>query len=178
MSKRKVQATNLFLHVGCGDYWLRHLQKVKHKKELGLLTGLNPPLPQTSYWVPLTIEITKLQCHWFQGESEVCTGAKWSIQWEVISVSIWHPPPHPHKDGILVHHKVISQHFMRLPWQIASTYLYSSVNKKCFAQEHNSLTPPPRSQIWTFQPEDQHPYSKTTSSPTIGFKVLINSLRG
>ena len=142
MSIRKVQATNLFLHVGCGDYWLRHLQKVKHKKELGLLTGLYPPLPQTSYWVPLTIEITKLQCHWFQGESEVCTGAKWSIQWEVISVSIWHPPPHPHKDGILVHHKVISQHFMRLPWQIASTYLYSSVNKKCFAQEHNSLTPP------------------------------------
>ena len=85
-----MQATNLFLHVGCGDYLLRHLQKVKHKKELGLLTGLNPPLPQTSYWVPLTTEITKLQCHWFQGESKVCTGAKWSIQWEVISVSIWH----------------------------------------------------------------------------------------
>ena len=137
MSIRKVQATNLFLHVGCGDYLLRHLQKVKHKKELGLLTGLNPPLPQTSYWVPLTIEITKLQYHWFQGESKVCTGAKWPIQWELIP-----PPPPPHKDGMLVHHKVISQHFMRLLWQIASTYLYSSVNKKCFAQG-SQLTDPP-----------------------------------
>ena len=189
MSIRKVQVTNLFSHVGCGHYLLRHLQKVKHKKGLGFLTGLNPPLSQTSYWVPLAIEITKLQCCWFQsegeGEGEVCTGDKGPIQLELISVSIkhgttrnistTHPPTPPPQDGMLVHRKVISQHFMRLPWQITSTHLYSSVNKKCFAQEHSSLIP--KSQTWIFQPVDQHPYN-TTTSPTIGFKVLINSTRG
>ena len=47
----------------------------------------------------------------------------------------------------LIHRKIIPQHFIRLPQQLASTHLYSWVKRgtlvgKCCAQEHNTVNRP------------------------------------
>ena len=49
--------------------------------------------------------------------------------------------------GILVHHKVIPEHFVGFSLQFTSTHLFSRVDRGTvrvdwFSQEHNALTPP------------------------------------
>ena len=49
-------------------------------------------------------------------------------------------------DGMLVHRRSLHRNFVRFPQQIAGTHLYTWVERgtlrvKCFAQEHNTLSP-------------------------------------
>ena len=49
-------------------------------------------------------------------------------------------------DGMLVHRRSLPCNFVRFPQQIAGTHLYTWVERgtvkvKCFAQEHNTLSP-------------------------------------
>ena len=82
--------------------------------------------------------------------TQVCTWAKKSIHLELISVfSAWGDWEYYYSslDRMQVHRKVTPQHFIRLPWKLAGSYLYpwverGTVKLKCFGQEHNTL-------IWT-----------------------------
>ena len=70
------------------------------------------------------------------------------------------PPPPPPPIGCQSIPRLPPKHFIRQPWHIASTHLYfwvegSTVRKKCFSQEHNTLTQPglaPR----LFDPKSSH----------------------
>ena len=80
-------------------------------------------------------------------------------------------------DGMLVHHRSLPRNLIGFPQQLASTQLYTWVERgtvrvKCLAQEHNTMSPA-RAQTWTTRTGVEHTNHEATAPPTNSWLCLI-----